>query len=177
MTTSETSTNFQPITIHFTYTASDSIQACRAYRVTTTRYKISIVITVAAFIIGCVTTFTLGFHWYTVVWFAIAVEEWFDLIRLLRAWLLFRSNRKVYSEPYEVTIDDSGIRAKTGAMDARRLWSGYTSAIEGKQLFLLVYGKWLYATLPKRAMSNEAEISRVREIIQHKIGSLSTTNV
>jgi hypothetical protein len=62
------------------------------------------------------------------------------------------------------------VHAKTSTIDARRLWTGYSTVLEGETLFLLVYGKWLYVAIPKRVFASDEEIEGFRQMLERKIG-------
>jgi hypothetical protein len=160
----------ETIIVHIEYTSSDIVRACRVYQVTTVGYKFSKVVAIMCFAAGCWLAYARGLHWLTVVLFVSAVLSWFDPVRPLQAWLAFKRNPGIYLEPYQVTFDDTGVHAKTSTIDARRLWTGYSTVLEGETLFLLVYGKWLYVAIPKRVFASDEEIEGFRQMLERKIG-------
>lgn len=90
----------------------------------------------------------------------------------LQTWIAFKRDPKLYTDEYEITIDNSGVYAKNSTTEARRLWSAYNMAFESDQVFLLVYGKRAYSAIPKRAFSDENQINIFRELLKEKIGKL-----
>ncbi len=94
-----------------------------------------------------------GTGWFALIFLLLALEFWLDPIRPLLARLAFGMNAKIYSDPSEVMFDDEGVHAKSSTYELKRIWTAYSKLLESKKLFLLVYGKRLYATIPKRAFT------------------------
>jgi hypothetical protein len=171
------------ITIHFEYTLADMLDAFRLYHATTPMRTISKIVAILSLAFAILAVYTCvqsiraygetyDTGWYAAGLLVIAIIAWFDPIRPLRAWLVFKMNSKIYTDPLEVTFDQVGVRAKTSTYDMQRLWMAYSTVLESKRLFLLVYGKGVYATIPKRAFSGEAQISVFREMLKRRIGKL-----
>jgi hypothetical protein len=169
------------ITIHFEYNVADAVDAFRLYHATTPMRTISKIVAVVSLVFASLATYacvqlihtygdTYGTAWFAIGLIFIAIIAWFDPIRPVQAWLAFKMNSKVYTDPSEVTFDEAGVHAKTNTYDAKRLWTAYFSVLESKRLFLLVYGKGVYATIPKRAFSGEEQIRAFREMLERKIG-------
>ena len=81
----------------------------------------------------------------------------------------FRGDLK-HREPYELTVSERGVTAKTTNIDSRLAWKLYTRMIEGSDVFLLIYGRdiRMMTLIPKRAFKNQEDIDRFREIaIRH----------
>ena len=112
------------------------------------------------------------YRWWAILVFLLAPSAWFDLLYPLRLWITVRQNPMLLTGEYELTFDDQGCYAKTNEYEARRSWSAYTTALESDKMFVLVYGKNRFATVPKRAFSNTEEISQVRELLKSKIGQV-----
>jgi hypothetical protein len=172
----------EPITLRFTYTPADMVDAIRLYESSTPMRSIGKIAAVLALFAAGMCAYgylelgggdrsSYGFEWYGLAFFLLAVVFWFDLLRPLMARLVFRMNAKIYSDPSEVTFDKDGVHAKTSTYDLTRKWEAYTRLLESKQSFLLVYGKRLYATIPKRAFTDEKQIEWFREMVKSKIGS------
>lgn len=156
------------ITIHYQYTLSDAMHASRLYRATTGTRTFGRAMGVLFLALGCVSLFAWGLAWYTVACFLIAAIAGLDLITPIQAWRAFRANAKHHAQSWEVTFHEEGVHARTGTMDLQRSWAAYSTAIESERLFLLVYGQWLFATLPKRAFSTEEEIQAFRQLLERK---------
>jgi hypothetical protein len=156
------------ITIQYQYTLSDAVHASRLYQATTATRTIGRAVGVLLLALGCVSLYLWGLAWFTVACFLLAVIAGFDLITPLQAWWAFRANAELNAQRWEVTLHSEGIHARTSTLDVQRTWSAYSGAVESERLFLLVYGKWLFAALPKRAFSSEEEIQALRQILESK---------
>jgi hypothetical protein len=156
------------ITIGFQYTARDAVEAYRLYATTTPIRSIGRAVALMCLVFGGLLLFFWGIQWYTALLFAVAVIEWFDLIPVLQGWFAFRTNAKLYARMWETTFDDEGVRARTSTDELHRSWAAYTTLLESERLFLLVYGKGLYGTIPKRAFANDEEIRTFRGMVESK---------
>jgi hypothetical protein len=169
------------ITIRFEYTAADAVDAFRLYEATTPSRAIGKTIAILLLVFAALAVYayvqfvhtygaTYGLEWVAIGCVALALILWFDPIRPLRARLAFRMNSRVYTDPSEVTFDEAGVHARTRTYDVKRSWAAYSTVLESDRLFLLVYGKGVYATIPKRAFSSEPQIQAFREMLQRRIG-------
>jgi YcxB-like protein len=84
---------------------------------------------------------------------------------------VFKIDVNIHSKPSKVTFGEDGVHAQTSTYDLTRKWIAYSRLLESKQLFLLVYGKRLYATITKKAPTDEKQIELFREMVKSKIGS------
>ena len=171
----------KPITLHFNYTQADVAEAFRLYQSTTPIQKVVKIAAILALLNAglCVYAYfqltrlygsSNGTEWYALASFLLALVFWFDPIRPLMARIMFRMNSKIYSDQSEVTFDEEGVHARTSTYDLKRQWSAYSKMLESKRLFLLVYGKNLFATIPRRAFEDERQIEAFREMMKNKIG-------
>lgn len=156
------------ITIRYQYTLSDGVHASRLYQATTATRTIGRAMGVLFLALGCASLYFWGLAWYTVACFLIAVIAGFDLLTPLQGWRAFRANAELNAQPWEVTFHAEGVQARTSTLDVQRSWTAYSGAVESERLFLLIYGKWLFATIPKRAFSSEEEIRALRELLERK---------
>jgi hypothetical protein len=171
----------ETITIHFKYTPADVVDAFRLYDASTSMRTIRRIVAVLSLIYavlsayGYVQLVRLYGQGYSMEWFALALGVaalilWFEPLPLLQARLLFRSKSKIYAGEWAVTFDAEGVHSKTGTSDRKRLWTAYSRVLESERLFLLVYGKGLYGTIPKRAFLDESQVRTFREMLRLKIG-------
>jgi hypothetical protein len=156
------------ITIHYHYTLSDAVHASRLYQATKARRTIGRALGVLFLALGCVSLYLWGLAWFTVACFLLAIVAGFDLITPFEAWRAFRANAELSTQRWEVRFQEEGVRARTGTMDLQRSWTAYSRALESERLFLLVYGQWLFATLPKRAVSTKEEMQAFRLLLERK---------
>lgn len=160
----------QPITVSFFNQLEDHQEAQRLlYRQSVTA-KVDKVVAVLLFGFGIWCVMTAGLQWWTVIWFPLALAEWFHLLSpaKLRARLWFRSNPK-FQEEYHLTFTPESIHFRTGSVDSTLRWTHYERVLESENLFLLTYGKGLYTLIPKRSFASDAAISAFRTLAHEQI--------
>ena len=76
-----------------------------------------------------------------------------------------------FRDRYELTFSDEGIKVKTPQIDSKLAWSLYTKIIEGRDMYVLIYGNETrtMTPVPKRAFLNEDQEKRFRELIARHI--------
>src|SRR5207244_299090 len=115
----------------------------------------------------------VGPRWWTLVWFPLAICQWFNVLSpfRLRTRFFFRRNPK-FLETYKLSFSDQGIRFKTNSIDASIAWTHYSRILEDEKVILLVYGSRMYTVVPKRAFSDSAQLPAFRNMIgQHIVES------
>jgi hypothetical protein len=82
----------------------------------------------------------------------------------------FRGDGK-FRDKYELTFSHEGITVKTPKIDSKLAWSLYTKVIEGRQMYLLIYGKEtrMMTAVPKRAFTDNNQENRFRELVTQHI--------
>jgi hypothetical protein len=93
----------------------------------------------------------------------------FDLIAVALSWLMFKRYRRQHPHPYQLVFDDSNIVMQTQDASAAYNWSFYQAAVEGKTVFILIYGKSLYSIIPKASFQDEAEIEVLRRLLKNNL--------
>lgn len=127
---------------------------------------------VAALLVGfgvyCIVL--VGLRWWTMIWFLLAVVEWFNLLSLskLRTKIQFQRNPK-FREEYHLTFSQEHVHFKTASIDSTLQWSHYQRFLESSNLFLLMYGKGLYTLIPKRCFHSGDEINTFRALLHEKL--------
>jgi hypothetical protein len=86
----------------------------------------------------------------------------------------FRGDLK-FRDKYELTFSDEGVLLKTPQIDSKLAWSLYTRVIEGRDMYLLVYGKEtrMMTMVPKRSFRNSDEENRFRQLVSRHISDAS----
>lgn len=150
---------------------ADHLAAERLYYKSTIHWKIDRVVAVLLFALGGWLTRGAGLHWWTLMWFPLALAEWFNLlsIRPLQIVFWFRRNPK-FLETYHLTFGSEGIRFRTATIDSLIQWAFYTRMLEDRRLCLLVYGSHMYTVVPKRAFESEAGASAFRALVAANVG-------
>lgn len=146
------------VKLEFHPEADDHVAAEHLYDLASPWAKADRVVAIVLLVVGVGSTIAVGPRWWTVVWFPLAVLEWFHLLKIrpfvVRHW--FRRNPK-FRETFHLEFDDSGIHFCTASIDSKLAWSQYTRILEDKRVWLLVYGPRMYTVLPKRAFTPESQ--------------------
>jgi len=85
-----------------------------------------------------------------------------------------------FREKYQVTFSSEGVVVKTFQIDSKLAWSLYTKVIEGREMYLLMYGKDLrmMTAVPKRVFRSREEEMEFRGLVSRHIADHSTfTNI
>jgi hypothetical protein len=94
----------------------------------------------------------------------------FDLIPYARIWLAFKSNPQYYAKSIQATFTDKDITIQGEGFDSQYQWNFFLECIEGHREFILVKGKDLYWTIPKKALQ---DVDSFRAFITRKIPKYS----
>jgi len=158
------------VSVSFDNDLADHLAAERLYYKSTVLAKVDKVVAVILLLVGSFSTWGAGVHWWTLMFFPLAVLEWFNLLTIrplvIRRW--FKHNPK-FSETYHLAIDRSGIHFRTKSIDSRVTWDHYTKVLEDDRLWLLVYGTRMYSVIPKRALKGDDEMARFRSLVAQNI--------
>ena len=159
-----------PISISFINELKDHIEAQRVLYSKCVMAKLDKVVAVLLFGFGIYYVASVGVRWWTVIWFPLAVAEWFDLLSLsrLRTKIDFQRNPK-FREEYHLTFSRESIHFKTASLDSTLQWTHYERVIESSELFLLMYGNGLYTLIPKRCFKSNEEINAFRALVSQAI--------
>jgi len=132
------------ISVSFINELKDHVEAQRVLYSKGALAKLDKVVALLLFGFGICCVILVGLRWWTIIWFPLAVAEWFDLLSLTR-WrtkIEFQRNPK-FREEYHLTFSPENIHFKTATIDSTLLWTNYERFIESADLFLLMYGKKL----------------------------------
>lgn len=156
----------ETVSITFDNTVADHLAAERLYYKSSPLAKLDKVVAIVLVGVGLLATWGAGVRWWTLIFFPLAVLEWFNLLSprplVIRWW--FARNPK-FRETYHLTFDRAGIHFRTRSIDSRLTWDHYTRALEDGQLVLLVYGTQMYTVIPKRAFESESDRERFRSLV------------
>jgi hypothetical protein len=165
-----TETESAPISIRFINELKDHLEAQRVLYSKSVMAKLDKAVALLLFGFGLYCVAVIGLRWWTIIWFPLAVAEWFDLLSLSR-WrtkIDFQRNPK-FREEYYLTFSRENIHFRTVSLDSTLQWTHYERVIESPDLFLLMYGKGLYTLIPKRAFNSNEEMKAFRALVSHAI--------
>jgi hypothetical protein len=150
-----------PVVLEFDNRLTDHLAAERLYHRSTFWFKADKMVAILLFIFGVFAVSVAGIRWWTVVWFPLAVIEWFNLLsfRPLQIRFFFKRNPK-FLEKYHLTFSDSGIDFKTRSLESKLAWTHYTHVLEDDRVILLIYGTRMYTVIPTRAFADAKQHDR-----------------
>jgi hypothetical protein len=165
------------ITVVFRNEPRDHSHAYRLYYRHSVLWKVDKIVALLLLVFGAVSVSLVGIRWWSVVWFPLAAGDWFNLFSLhrLRIFLQFRRDPKM-SETYHLTFSSNGIEFRTESINSRIEWSFYRSVLEDDEVFLLVYGAWMYTVIPRRAFGGASEFEGFRRLVLEKLGDSTEKN-
>src|SRR5262245_51535649 len=165
----------QTVTVSFDNDLAEHLAAERLYYKSTALAKVDKIVAVILLLVGLFSTWGDGVHWWTLIFFPLAVLEWFNLLSIrplvIRRW--FKHNPK-FSETYHLELDRNGIHFRTKSIDSRVTWDHYSKVLEDDRLWLLVYGTRMYSIIPKRALKSNDEVARFRSLVAQSIVARSS---
>ena len=159
-----------PISIRFFNELKDHLEAQSVLYGKGVFAKLDKVVAVLLFGFGVYCLAFVGLYWWTVIWFLLAVAEWFNLLSPAR-WrtrIAFQRNPKFLDE-YHLTFSRENIHFKTVSFDSIMRWTHYERVVESSELFLLMYGKDFYTLIPKRCFNSNEEICAFRALVSQAI--------
>lgn len=166
------------IRIEFQYTEAEYLAACRLHMFRNSETLFRLILFFVFILAGALllTTLVTDFPWWTTLTGTLFVEAFILYNALVMAPRHYFRGDGRFRDQYEVSCSDEGIRIKTKQIDSQLGWALYTKVIEGRDLYLLVYGKGLpmMTTIPKRAFQSAAQESAFRELLQRHIHEHST---
>lgn len=168
----------EPITLEFDNKLADHLAAERLFYQSTFWSKGDKVVAVLLFLCGIFCIATIGVRWWTVLFFLIAIVEWFSWLdpHYFRVRLSFRQNSK-FRETYYLTFSDAGIHFKTKSVESNLAWTHYRRSLGNQKVILLVYGNWMYTVIPTRAFADAEKLNAFRSLIHQKIVDNSNREV
>ncbi len=161
----------QKIAVRYDNQISEHLDAARLYYAGTSLARVDKIVAVLLVGFGAFLVYAAGVQWWTLIWFPLALLEWFNLLSLqpLQVRYAYRTNPK-FRETYEVEFSESGVRFRTDSIDSKIAWDHYSQLLENERVFLLVYGRHMYSVIPKRAFSSEGDMAGFREMVRRHIG-------
>jgi len=163
------------VVLEFDNRLADHLAAERLYYRSTFWFKVDKVIATLLLIFGVLVVSVAGTRWWTVIWFPLAILEWFNLLSLrsLQIRFFFKHNSK-FLEKYQLTFSDFGIDFKTKSLESKLAWTLYTHVLEDDCVILLIYGPRMYTVIPTRVFSDGVQQDRFLSLVcKHVSGSVA----
>jgi hypothetical protein len=159
-----------PVVLEFDNRLVDHLAAERLYYRSTFWWKADKVVAVLLLVFGIWLVSAAGVRWWSVVWFPLAIAEWFNLlsVRHLQVRFFFKHNPK-FLERYRLTFSDAGIDFKTKSLESTLAWTHYTRVLENDFVTLLIYGARMYTVIPRRAFSDASQHARFISLVRRHV--------
>lgn len=93
----------------------------------------------------------------------------FDLIPTILLWITFIQSRQRYFEPYQAIFDDDGVSVQRQGASVKYEWKIFYAAVEGRDEFILIYGKNLYFGIPKTSFQDQNDEENFRSMLKSKV--------
>ncbi len=167
-----------PIVLEFDNELAEHLVADRLYYRSTFWWKADKVVAGLLIVVGICLVFFAGVVWWSVIFFPLAIVEWFNLLSIspLQVRYFFKHNPK-FRETYHLTFSDGGIQFKTESMESKLSWSMYKRVLENDTIVLLIYGTRMYAVIPKRAFSDSSQLAEFMELVRRRIPAKDSAGV
>lgn len=160
----------KPLNLKFKYTEKEYVEAVKWYYSKSLNIKIDIIVSVVFIFIG-------SFFWLT-------GDESFlnkmlvllgSILLLMTIFVLYVNPKRIFKhEPkfqdeYKLGFKDEGILFETEHINSAIAWNHYSKVKENKSFFYLIYGKFMFTIIPKRAFQNTEEEDLFRKLVQEKL--------
>ena len=144
------------VSVRFVNSEADYVEASIACSYGSRRAGFDLIIEILALIAGIIFWGVLGFSW---IWMVLIFGSMVGLIiRILGYYVCpkirYRSEPK-YKDEYLLEFDEGGIRFNTDSIESKLDWSLYNKMIETGNLYILIYGKYNFSIIPKKALLTE----------------------
>jgi len=163
--------HIQPIELTFDNRLKDHLIAERLYYRSSLFWKLDKIVAVILLLFGIYAVWRIGPRWWTLIWFPLAIVEWFNALSLrpLQIMYWFKHNPK-FRDTYHLTLDPTGLHFRTRSMESHLTWDFFSRVLENGRLCLLVYGTRMYSVIPKRAFKSQADVDSFRSLVQESVG-------
>lgn len=158
------------IALSYTQQIDELTHAVRVYQGSTRKHLIYKGLGMLAIFLGAWTFLTNGFGLGPALLLVLGAFLWFDPVPLIVLSAGLR-NTPAVREPTELTVDERGTHFVFNKTRTTRAWEKYERFIESDRVFVLVYGRWAYSVIPKRALAGAEQVAALREILRQRIGA------
>ena len=158
------------VTLEFDNLLEEHLEAQRLYYKSTFWWKADKVVALLLVCVGAFLLVTAGFRWWTIIWFPLALAEWFNLLSIegLRTRIFFKRNPR-FLETYHLTFSDSGVHFKTKSIDSNIAWTLYTRVLQNESVILLIYATRLYTVIPRRAFRDDSQLAAFNSLVDRYV--------
>lgn len=158
------------VVLRYTQQIAELTHAARVYQRSTRKHLVYKVLGMLAIFLAAWTFLRTGPDLGPALLLALGIFLWFDPVPLVVLGAGLR-NTVAVREPYETVIDARGTHFSIAGNRTSRTWDKYLRFLESERVFVLVYGRWMYSVIPKRALGGEAHVAALRELLRQRIGA------
>ena len=158
------------ININFKYTEKEYANAVKLYYMKSSRIVFDFIIAVTLIIIGSLLQFNNPKSVINI--FIVVAGVLFLLILIYAIYInpkrIFRSEPKFKYE-YFLSFSNDGVIFKTEHINSNLQWNHYVKFSESKEFYYLVYGRFMFTIIPKRAFENKSIEEEFKKLLIDKI--------
>ncbi|HWQ16035.1 MAG TPA: YcxB family protein [Roseiflexaceae bacterium] len=154
--------------LRYTQQLDELMHAARLYQRSTRKHQIYKGLGALVIFLGAWLTLTAGLGLGPGLLFVLGAFLWLDPVPLVVLAAGYRRSVAL-REPYETVIDERGTHFTIGSNRVSRPWDRYTGYLESDRVFVLVFGRWAYSVIPKRALAGPEQVERLRGVLREKI--------
>ncbi|MEN9934381.1 MAG: hypothetical protein RLZZ387_960 [Chloroflexota bacterium] len=156
------------LVLRYTQQIDELMHAVRLYQRSTRKHQVYKLLGLLTMFLGAWTFLRSGIELGPVLLLILGAFLWFDPVPLVVLGAGLR-NSPVVKEPYETLIDARGTHFKIGKNRVSRTWDKYNGFLESDRVFVLVYGRWAYSVIPKRALEGAEQAAALRATLKKHI--------
>jgi hypothetical protein len=156
------------LVLRYTQQLDELLHAVRLYQRSTRKHQIYKGIGLLVIFLGAWLILTSGLSLGPALLLALGAFLWFDPVPLAVLAAGYRGSIAL-REPYETVIDARGTHFTIGSNRVSRTWDRYAGYLESDRVFVLVFGRWAYSVIPKRALAGPGQVERLRALLREKI--------
>jgi YcxB-like protein len=162
------------ISLEFQYSEAEYLAASRLLFFSTTNLLVRLVV-FGLLMVGGALAFGLLLSESLIMWVTLLFVALLEGVLFYNALVViprkyFRGDAK-FHERYQLAFSDEGVKAKTSQIDSKLAWSLYTKVVEGRDMYVLLYGQdtRMMTAVPKRVFVNKDQENRFRELVARHI--------
>jgi len=158
------------IDINFKYTEKEYASAVKWYYMKSYRIVFDFIVAIILIIIGSFLQFSNPKS--VINMFIVVTGVLFLLILIFAIYInpkrIFRSEPK-FKDEYFLSFSNEGIAFKTEHINSNLQWNHYVKFSESKEFYYLVYGRFMFTIIPKRAFVNKSNEEEFKKLLIDKI--------
>lgn len=164
------------ISVGVDHKVEEHIQAERLYYSKRSRFaSVDKLVAGLLLLIGIGLVWLVGVRWWSLIWFALAPLEFFNLLSIAPLVLRYRFARNPkFRELNQISFGEEEIHFRTTSIDSKLKWDLYDGVLENEQLILLTYGGQMYSVIPKRCFKDPGSLEAFRSLVSSKVRGSKT---